>query len=146
MISSCIIARLCSVAQLCPNLCDPVDCGLPGSSVCGILQARILERVAISFCNCTIGITLNFSVWIVYQQRGNHLSNYLNWITLDIFSKSYGLTLLRFNIQSQVQKFKYQEPKTKIKTNNKVALKQTASWKYIECQTKLDRSCFFFSQ
>ena len=29
--------------QSCLTLCDPVDCGLPGSSVCGILQARILE-------------------------------------------------------------------------------------------------------
>ena len=37
------------VAQLCPTLCDPVDCSPPGSSVHGILQARILEWVAISF-------------------------------------------------------------------------------------------------
>ena len=31
--------------QLCPTLCDPVDNSPPGSSVLGILQARILERV-----------------------------------------------------------------------------------------------------
>ena len=31
------------------TLCDPVDCSLPGSSIHGILQARILEWVAISF-------------------------------------------------------------------------------------------------
>ena len=37
------------VAQPCPTLCDPVDCSLPGSSVHGILQARILEWVTISF-------------------------------------------------------------------------------------------------
>ena len=37
------------VAQLCPTLCDPVDCNLPGSSVHGILQAKILEWIAISF-------------------------------------------------------------------------------------------------
>ena len=37
------------VAQLCLTLCDPVDCSPPGSSIHGILQARILERVAISF-------------------------------------------------------------------------------------------------
>ena len=30
-------------AQLCPSLCDPMDCSSPGSSVHGILQARILE-------------------------------------------------------------------------------------------------------
>ena len=32
--------------QLCPTLCDPVDCTLPGSSVHGILQARTVEWVA----------------------------------------------------------------------------------------------------
>ena len=36
-------------AQLCPTLCDPVDCNLLGSSVHGLLQARILEWVAIPF-------------------------------------------------------------------------------------------------
>ena len=34
---------VCEVAQLCPTPCDPVDCSPPGSSVHGILQARILE-------------------------------------------------------------------------------------------------------
>ena len=37
------------VAQPCPTLCDPLDCSLPGSSLHGILQARVLEWVAISF-------------------------------------------------------------------------------------------------
>ena len=37
------------VVQSCPTLCDPVDCSLPDSSVHGILQARILDWVAISF-------------------------------------------------------------------------------------------------
>ena len=37
------------VTQSCPTLGDPVDCSQPGSSVQGILQARILEWVAISF-------------------------------------------------------------------------------------------------
>ena len=34
---------LCLVAQLCPTLCYPMDCGPPGSSVHGFLQARILD-------------------------------------------------------------------------------------------------------
>ena len=38
---------LCLVAQSCLTLCNPMDCSLPGSSVHGILQARILEWVAI---------------------------------------------------------------------------------------------------
>ena len=37
------------VAQLCPTLCDPMDCSLPGSSLHGILQAGVLEWVAIAF-------------------------------------------------------------------------------------------------
>ena len=37
--------------QWCPTLCDPMDCSPPGSSDNGILQARILEWVAISFSN-----------------------------------------------------------------------------------------------
>ena len=45
--SACIL--LVWVTQSCPTLCGPVDCNPPGSSVHGILQARILEWVAISF-------------------------------------------------------------------------------------------------
>ena len=37
--------------QSCPTLCDPIDSSPPGSSVPGILQARTLEWVAISFSN-----------------------------------------------------------------------------------------------
>ena len=37
------------VAQSCSTLCDPMDCSLPGSSVHGILQARVLEWGAIAF-------------------------------------------------------------------------------------------------
>ena len=37
--------------QLCPTLCDPIDGSPPGSTIAGILQARTLEWVAISFSN-----------------------------------------------------------------------------------------------
>ena len=37
--------------QLCPTLCDPIDGSPPGSSIPGILRARTLEWVAISFSN-----------------------------------------------------------------------------------------------
>ena len=39
---------MCSVTQSCPTLCDPTDCSPPASFVHGILQARIVEWVAIS--------------------------------------------------------------------------------------------------
>ena len=41
--------------QSCPTLCDPIDGGPPGSAVPGILQARTLEWVAISFSNAWKG-------------------------------------------------------------------------------------------
>ena len=44
-----MIAMKIEVTQSCPTLCDPTDCSLPGSSIHGIFQARILEWVAISF-------------------------------------------------------------------------------------------------
>ena len=40
---------MCLVTQSYPTLCDPVNCSLPGSSVRGVFQARILEWVAILF-------------------------------------------------------------------------------------------------
>ena len=42
------IAQIVRVTQSCLTLCNPMDCSLPGSSVHGILQARILEWVTIS--------------------------------------------------------------------------------------------------
>ena len=55
---SCLTSTAASAAtatakslQSCPTLCDPTDSSPPGSPVPGILQARILEWVAISFAN-----------------------------------------------------------------------------------------------
>ena len=46
----CIKKDMCVlITQSCPTLCDPLNCSLPGSSVLGILQARVLEWVAIFF-------------------------------------------------------------------------------------------------
>ena len=41
------------VAQLCPTLSDPMDCSLPGSSVHGTVQAKVLEWGAIAFSAIT---------------------------------------------------------------------------------------------
>ena len=45
------IAAAAASLQSCPTLCDPVDGSPPGSAIPGILQARTLEWVAISFFN-----------------------------------------------------------------------------------------------
>ena len=47
------VAAAAKSLQSCPTLCDPIDGSPPGSPVPGILQARILEWVAISFSNNT---------------------------------------------------------------------------------------------
>ena len=54
MIGHCFAASAAAAAkslQSCPTLCDPIDGSPPGSLVLGILQARTLEWVAISFSN-----------------------------------------------------------------------------------------------
>ena len=45
----CVKESESEVAQLCLTLCDPVDYSLPGFSVHGVFQARVLEWVAIAF-------------------------------------------------------------------------------------------------
>ena len=48
----CLAAAVAAkLLQSCPTLCDPIDSSPPGSAVPGILQARTLEWVAISFSN-----------------------------------------------------------------------------------------------
>ena len=42
---------MCSVTQSCQTLCSPMDCSLPGSSVHGISQVRILEWVKLRMKN-----------------------------------------------------------------------------------------------
>ena len=44
-------AAAAKLLQSCPTLCDPIDSSPPGSSIPGILRARTLEWVAISFSN-----------------------------------------------------------------------------------------------
>ena len=60
------------VAQLCLTLCNPIDCSLQGSSVCGILQARILEWVAISFSRRSS--QSRYQTWSLALQEDSFLS------------------------------------------------------------------------
>ena len=51
LIASFLYAAAAKSLQSCPTLCDPIDGSPPGSPIPGILQARTLEWVAISFSN-----------------------------------------------------------------------------------------------
>ena len=80
------------VAQSRPTLCDPMDCSLPGSSLHGILQARILEWVAISFSrgssqlrdrtwvSCIAGKC--FNLWATREAPQSQLLVYNTWASL----------------------------------------------------------------
>ena len=59
-----------NVAKSCPTLCDHMDYSLPGSSVLGIFQARILEWVAISFSN----------LWIKNRKKNIFFNQCSGWL------------------------------------------------------------------
>ena len=52
------------VVQSCPTLHDPMDCSLPGSSIHGIFEARVLEWVAIAF---STDIYMYVQMWVLQQ-------------------------------------------------------------------------------
>ena len=58
------------VTQSCPTLSDPMDCSLPGSSVHGIFQGRVLEWGAIAF-SCS-SLVLIFFKWVVCFDAVKH--------------------------------------------------------------------------
>ena len=55
------------VAQSCPTLSDHMDCSLPGSSIRGIFQARVLEWGAIAFSDQLFYSLLNSSTFQLYE-------------------------------------------------------------------------------
>ena len=55
------------VAESCLTLRDPMDCSLPGSSVHGIFQARVLEWVAIAFSATDMNLS---KFWEMVEDRG----------------------------------------------------------------------------
>ena len=92
------------VLQSCPGLCDPMNCSPTGSSVHGILQARILECVAISFSSrspwprdwtqvsCTAGRF--FTIWTITEKSPTN--NFINCIHITYMSQG----CILFNIQT----------------------------------------------
>ena len=63
------------VSQLCPTLCNPVNCRLPGSSIHGIFQARVLEWVATSFSRGSSQLRDQTRVSRIVGRRFYHLSH-----------------------------------------------------------------------
>ena len=107
--------------QLCLTLCDPMDCSPPGSSVHGILQARILEWVAISFSrrpsqprdgthvSCTSPALAGGFLLLSHQGSQNMQVWNLKyrtvklWMDFPLCRKSMALTLVSFKVQSHIK-------------------------------------------
>ena len=78
------------VAQSCLTLCVPMDCSLPGSSVHGIFQARILGWGAISFSRgssqprdwtwVSLTVDRHFTIWAIREVIKNHLPMQGTWV------------------------------------------------------------------
>ena len=88
-----------SVAELCPTLCDPMNCSPPGFSVHGILQARILEWIAIPFSenlpNPGIEPWFPLSIWTWVQPLG--------WEDLLEKGKAAHSSILAWSCQSEAR-------------------------------------------
>ena len=94
------------VAQSCPTLCDPMDCSLPGSSIHGIFQARVLEWVAIAFSN-----------------RGLHFKYYLYTDDTTLMAENRELKSLLMKVKEDSEKadLKLNVQKTKITTSGPIS-------------------------
>ena len=82
--------NVCLVAQLCPTLCDPLDYSPPGSSVHGILKARVLLFVGCHFLLQRIFLT---------QGSNPHLLYLLNW-QVDSFQLSHWEALIKYECEN----------------------------------------------
>ena len=72
MCAAAAAAAAAKSLQLCPTLCDPIDGSPPGSAIPGILQARTLEWVAISFSNAwkwKVKVKSLSHVWLLVTLR-----------------------------------------------------------------------------
>ena len=91
------------VAPSCPTLRDPMDCSLPGSSVHGIFQARILEWGAIAFSQWTavsqnsLPFTISWSVLKLVSIESVMPSNYLIFCHLPFLLHSTFLSVRVFS-------------------------------------------------
>ena len=96
----CVSHSVVLVTQLCPTLCDPMDCSLPGSSVHGILQARILEYIYSNPGNTgflfpspwifpmqgsNLGLLHCRQIFYCLSHQGSSLQNALIWLKMPWF-------------------------------------------------------------
>ena len=100
------------VAQSCPTLCDPMDCSLPGSSIHGIFQARVLDWGAIVFSDllfiicpiCSVLSATFISVLSVHPPSNDLCSMFSLQFKIQLRmtyfgSFTYNVSLVSFNLE-----------------------------------------------
>ena len=76
-----LLRTIAKLLQSCPTLCDPIDDGPPGSTIPGILQARVLEWVAIAFSGLRT-IRKEFIKCGVLFKIHSFINFWLSWVLL----------------------------------------------------------------
>ena len=85
------------VAQSCPTLSDPMDCGPPGSSVHGILQARVLQWGAIAFSGFNAYVVTNMASFsTAFRERFSELGE------VSVFNYAFPVTATETNFPSNL--------------------------------------------
>ena len=82
------------VAESCPTPSNPMDCSLPGSTVPGIFQARVLEWVAISFSNMTTIKTIALTIWTFVGKVMSLVLNMLSRLVVAFLPRSKHLNFV----------------------------------------------------
>ena len=85
------------IAQSCPTLSDPMDCSPPGSSVHGILQARVLDRGAIDFSGFNAYVVTNTASFsTAFRERFSELGE------VSVFNYAFPVTATETNFPSNL--------------------------------------------
>ena len=123
---------VCLVTQSCSTLCDPVDCSPPGSSVHGILQARVLECVVMPSSRGSSCQGLNWISWVSCITGDSYC-----WAARDLFIIMYDFFCISIGmmhtmelgvvVQMVVAGTMREEPLKKL-TENEVQEKSRESW------------------
>ena len=103
------------VAQPCPTLSDPMDCSLPGSSIHGIFQARVLEWGAIAFSAISLYLThfsVQFNCYLFHKNWGHSwekspFSNSLSMVPVPLVWKGAWSTLFTIFFHCNMDSFKH---------------------------------------